>query len=107
MAEMKVCEGGKTNKVPETVDAKDLTKEQCLEIIKSQNETIVKCKETMNKMYADLQSLSQDRVFTRLEYLFRVLDHEDNFAHKPGFVVECADEIYSLMHIEKKEDKKE
>lgn len=103
---MKVCEGGKTNKVPETVE--DLTKEQCLEIIKGQNETIEKCKKTIEKMYADLQSLSQDRVFTRLEYLFRVLDHEDNFAHKQGFIVECEDEIYSLMHIEKKEsDKKE
>lgn len=105
MAEMKVCEGGKTNKAPETVE--NLTKEQCLEIIKGQSETIEKCKKTIEKMYSDLQSLSQDRVFTRLEYLFRVLDHEDNFAHKKGFVVECADEIYSLMHIEKKEDKKE
>ena len=106
MAEMKVCESGKTNTEP--VNAKDLTKEQLLEIVKGQSETINKCKETMNKMYADLQSLSQDRVFTRLEYLFRVLDHEDNFTHKPGFVVECTDEIYSLMHIEQKEsDKKE
>lgn len=106
MAEMKVCEGGKTN--TETVNAKDLTKEQLLEVVKGQSETIDKCKETMNKMYADLQSLSQDRVFTRLEYLFRVLDHEDDFAHKQGFIVECEDEIYSLMHIEKKEsDKKE
>ena len=106
MVEMKVCEGGKTN--TETVNAKDLTKEQLLEVVKGQSETIDKCKKTMNKMYADLQSLSQDRVFTRLEYLFRVLDHEDDFAHKPGFVLECANEIYSLMHIEKKEsDKKE
>lgn len=84
---------------PKTVNADDLSKEQCLEIIKQQSELIGDARQTMQRMYDDLKAQNVQNTFARLEFLFRVVSYSDDF--DPKFVGSCKDEIVELMTIQK------
>lgn len=84
---------------PKTVNADDLSKEQCLEIIKQQSKLIEDTKQTMQRMYDDLKAQNMQNIFARLEFLFRVVSFADDFDSK--FVNGCKEEIVELMTIQK------
>jgi len=92
----------------------EMTNEQLIEIAKNQAETLEKAKDTVSKMYNDIRMLQDERIFARLNYLFKVLDYKNYFSDKDNFigddkeretfVFDCVEEIYNLMKLPKKNE---
>ena len=76
--------------------------------------TLEKAKDTISKMYNDIRMLQDERIFARLNYLFKVLDYKNYFSDKDNFigddkeretfVFDCVEEIYNLMKLPKKNE---
>lgn len=89
----------KTIKI-EQVDKKDefqgidsLNKQQLIDIVTRQNKML-------QDADALIRKINVDNIFTRLDFLFRVLDHADDFDN--NFINQCRQEIVELMTIKPK-----
>ena len=70
----------------------DLDQPTLVKIVKQQNAV-------MEQMQRDLQDKRGEYIFSRIDILFRALDHEDSFSNE--FVKNCAIELENLITIKK------
>lgn len=61
--------------------------------------------EQSRQLYAQLQEVNRSNLFTRLEYLFKVVENAPSFSEE--FSRACVDEIQELMTIPKDEVEEE
>lgn len=72
---------------------KEVKKLSYEELEKVAQELHAKC----SQLYAELQRMSVDNTFKRLDYLFKVVKYEDMFPG--GFTKKCIEEIVDVMTI--------
>lgn len=70
-----------------------LDKQQLINIVTRQDKML-------HDADAIIKKMSIENIFTRLDFLFRVLDHADDFDN--GFLNQCRKEIVDLMTIKQK-----
>lgn len=80
---------------PKVKTLEDFDKPTLVKIVKQQNAI-------MEQMQRDLQDKRGEYIFSRIDILFRVLDHEDSFSGR--FVSNCATELEELITIKKDKD---
>lgn len=61
--------------------------------------------EQNRKLYEQLKSVNMANIFTRLDYLFKVVENSEKF--DSDFVITCTDEIKDRIIIKTVEDTKE
>lgn len=54
------------------------------------------------QLYTKLQKSNLDNLFKRLDFLFKVLKHQDSFSTE--FVVECVNEIENIIRVPEKSE---
>lgn len=91
MAENKTIK--QENQSNEFKEIESLDKQQLIDIVIRQDKML-------RDADAVIKKLSIDNIFTRLDFLFRVLDHNDDFDN--DFLNQCRKEIVQLMTIKQK-----
>lgn len=91
MAENKTIK--QENQPNEFKEIESLDKQQLIDIVIRQDKML-------RDADAVIKKLSIDNIFTRLDFLFRVLDHDDDFDN--DFLNQCRKEIVQLMTIKQK-----
>ena len=61
--------------------------------------------EQARNLYIQLQEANLNNMYTRLNFLFKVLENQISF--EPKFVEDCSNEIVTLMAIKEQDDKEE